>query len=446
MRRKKLRIFLGMIEIAGHYRELTKGFEALGHRADFVDCFGNSNDYSKPSPKGFLPKMLAWCAKKRQSTQNSFWQKFWLLAAKPLKYSLFPFALFRYDIFIFGHNTSFIQSLELPILKFFGKKIVFQFHGTDGRPRYMDGFYLRCNPEPNLPWLLHQTQKQQKLIARIDRWADIVINIGPQGHFHRRPYLQWLRMGLPSKPSQAPDKITQPEAQSTGKAVRILHCPSSLAGKGTMTIRKLMEKLKATRNIEYVEITGQPNAVVQKELAKCDFVIDQLYADYAMAGFATEAAWFGKPTIVAGWAVDYWKQTLPEHQIPPSHYCYPHELYDGLCKLVDDYEYRTNLGQKARAFVESNWAPADIAQRILDALDGKLDDTWYEDPQNIDYIAGWGMPQEHIRAIIVNFVKQFGLSALGVNDHPKLLQTYKSLINSEPLANTTGMQSHTGEN
>ena len=60
--------------------------------------------------------------------------------------------------------------------------------------------------------------------------------------------------------------------------------------------------------------SGQPNSVVLEQLARCDFIIDQLYADFPMPGFATEAAWFGKPAVTAGYALDLWKRTLPKRK------------------------------------------------------------------------------------------------------------------------------------
>ena len=50
--------------------------------------------------------------------------------------------------------------------------------------------------------------------------------------------------------------------------------------------------------LEYVEIVGQPNDIVLAEIARSAFVIDQLYSDTPMAGFAAEAARLGKPAIV----------------------------------------------------------------------------------------------------------------------------------------------------
>jgi len=55
-----------------------------------------------------------------------------------------------------------------------------------------------------------------------------------------------------------------------------------------------------------------PNHAVLEELGKCDFVIDQAFADYGMAGFATEAAWFGKTAVVGGYQSELWQSWLTD--------------------------------------------------------------------------------------------------------------------------------------
>ena len=434
--KRKPRIFLGLIEIAGHYRELAKGFRELGYDAVFVDTFGNCNKYEEQSPQDMLFRLFDSFARRRQNARRKLVSQFWrgmLILLKPL---LFLYVLPQYDVFILGHNTSFLHFWDLPILKLFGKKIVYQFHGSDGRPRYLDGHFIRGNSMRDIHWLRRRTRKQIKIIGKIDRWADVIINIGPQGHFHRRPFVQWLRIGLASRPDQTVAATPEPDSD---RPVRILHCPSDPEGKGTAYIRTTIEEIKSRRNIEYIEVVGQPNSVVRDELQRCDFVVDQIYADYGMAGFATEAAWFSKPVIVGGWAVDYWKQRLGEDARPPSCYCYPHEFPDAILRMIDDVDYRIELGQKARKFVETHWHPKRIAEKILQALDGTLPADWIEDPRDIRYVAGWGMPREQVREIVSRFVETFGMSALGLDHQPQLVEIFRKMINNDYLPPETGM-------
>src|SRR3990170_1211052 len=66
-----------------------------------------------------------------------------------------------------------------------------------------------------------------------------------------------------------------------------------------LPILKFIKKMQLKgHSIELIEIIRKTNAEVLDELSRCDFIIDELYSDAAMAGFATEAAFFGKPAIV----------------------------------------------------------------------------------------------------------------------------------------------------
>ena len=440
-RKPRYRIFLGLIEIAGHYQSLARGFRELGHKATFVDTIGNCNQYNHRSRHNLLLRIIDFCVARRQQCRNRRVGRMWRLLVVMLKPLLFFYAICTHDVFILGHNTSFLNFRDLPLLKFFGKRVIVQFHGTDGRLRYLDAFFQQNNEYPDVAWLQQQTRKQKWIIRQIDRWADVIINIGPQGHFHERPFVQWLRIGLPSCPEPLPERPDF-RKHDTDRPVRILHCPSDPNGKGTPIIRELIEDVRRVRDIEYVEVIGQPNSVVVKELRECDFVIDQVYADYAMAGFATEAAWFGKVALVGGLAVDFWKRELPDEALrPPTLYCYPEQMCDMLLRLIDDEDFRLEQGRRVRDFVEANWTPVRVAEKILLALDNNLPSDWYVDPKDIRYIGGCGMPPERVHNIISRMVDEYGLKSLCVDDKPELKEMFRRLIHREPLPPETGLAS-----
>ena len=64
------------------------------------------------------------------------------------------------------------------------------------------------------------------------------------------------------------------------------------------------------------------------------FEIDQVYCDTPMAGFATEAAWFGKPAVVGGYGFDYLKTYVPEGMWPPSKTCHPDKIENAIESLI----------------------------------------------------------------------------------------------------------------
>ena len=84
-----------------------------------------------------------------------------------------------------------------------------------------------------------------------------------------------------------------------------------------------------------VVVTGRPNREVLAAIAASDFVIDQVYSDSPLAGFAAEAAALGRPAIVGGYAWDDLRRVTPAEVMPPSHVCRPEDLADAIRRLFD---------------------------------------------------------------------------------------------------------------
>ena len=105
---------------------------------------------------------------------------------------------------------------------------------------------------------------------------------------------------------------------------------------------------KEGHNIELHKIEGRAFDDVIKLIKRCDFVVDQVYSDTPLAGFATEAAWFGKPALVCGYGLQSIKKHFPPKMFPPSYTCHPKFLEDGLRVLVSDRLIREKLGKDAQ--------------------------------------------------------------------------------------------------
>ncbi len=68
-----------------------------------------------------------------------------------------------------------------------------------------------------------------------------------------------------------------------------------------------------------VLLTGRPNREVIVDLSKCDFVIDQIYSDTLMIGFACDAASLGTASIVRGYGLEELKQFVPSEWFRKIH-------------------------------------------------------------------------------------------------------------------------------
>ena len=267
------------------------------------------------------------------------------------------------------------------------------------------------------------------MISIIDKFADYIINIPPQAYFHSRPFISWWMIGVPHERKDSNGDAAEKNGWSGN--IRILHAPSKPEPKGTPIIRQAVQSLKNKGYyIDYVEITGRPNSEVLQELAKCDFIVDELYSDTPMAVFATEAAFAGKPAVVGSYYFNQLKDDLPAENIPPSMFCHPDDLEAAMEKLIIDKSYREKLGRKAREFVMTNWSARKVAENYMSLIKGTFPEEWLYDPGNIKYIHGCGLSEEKVKTIIAAFLKTGGEKSLCLSDKPELEKMFVRFADS----------------
>ncbi|NJL55590.1 hypothetical protein HC928_10625, partial [bacterium] len=160
--------------------------------------------------------------------------------------------------------------------------------------------------------------------------------------FLTKPFLPFMSAGIPFYQQDAYVGVPEPESGEGSSTARILHAPSSQLMKGTQLVRQAVSDLSQEGfDIDYVELSGVPHQHVLEELRKCDFIVEQVFSDLPIAGFGTEAAWFGKPAIVGGYAKKYLADDqISSTHLPPSLYCCPSQLKENIKTLIVDPEYR----------------------------------------------------------------------------------------------------------
>ncbi len=415
------RIFIGLTEIAGYHMNLKRGFESLGYTCTFVNL--------RPHPFGYGGDDVPFPFIRIQQ-----WANLHLDASsglvRILLYSiilffnipLFLWALAKHDVFIFGYASTFFGFFELPILKLFGKRIIYIFFGSDERPTFIDGALMATYIGSTIEGCIRHTAKQKRRLKRIERYADALVGNPASAHLHEKRLVQWLAIGMPLSSSEMKPR----EVHRAPQTVRILHAPSSPKMKGSdrirMAIRSLQEK---GYSIEYVEVAGKPHDVVLEELQACDFVIDQVYSDTPMAMFAAEAAAFGKPAVVGGYYANQIHMDVSEPLIPPGIYCHPDQIAESAERLIVDEKFRLDIGRKARAFVREKWNPTAVAKRYVRVIDGATPDTWFFDPYTITYLCGAGMHERQVRDLVNAVVEVGGVGALQLTDKPTLEQRFR---------------------
>ena len=407
-----------MIEIAGYYAGLVAGLRALGIATTHVALPQWPGFYKCPSANGSWFMALFSCGEQLcYRAQGRTWSRCltapfrWLL-----RLSLFVWAVARHDVFVFGFGTSFYDLRELWILRALGKKLIFVFNGSDTRPAYLSGLFI-SDPVVPLADLATATTESKRRVMCIERYADFCIAHPLSGHFHEKPFVNYLKLGSPSF-TGAPTRVRNQDAIGP---VRILHAPSRPELKGSVLFSQMIERLRARGlAIDYNELRGVPHEEVLAALADCDFVLDELYSDVSLAGLGTEAASFRKPALVGGYGQSALRQACHGVPLPMDTYCRPDEVEAMLERLVSDAGWRRACGEKVGEFVAKHWEARRLAERFLVLISGSVPADWFFDPQDITYFHGWGVSEERLRHALAEFIGHFGVAALQLTDKPAL--------------------------
>ena len=415
----KYKVFIGLQEIAGYYGNLKKGFRDIDVDCTFIDLSSNPFHYNGDDTPNVLVKICKWCLNQQNKYNYYILKALFYILGHALKIPIFIWALCYYDIFIFSFGKSFFyKSMDLPILKFFNKKIIVTFNGSDGRPPYIDGARHNLTLD-DYRKISHMAKSN---ISTIEKYANSIITQPAISHFHKKKVINYIAIGHPfasiNQQSYAPNE--------SGRETTILHSPSDPIGKGSIFIRTAIENLKKKgHNINFIEITGKSHYEVIKNLQNCDFIIDQVYSDLPLPGFATEAAWFGKPAVIGGYYEKFiHNDCLPEH-IPPSLYCPPDRVESAIELLISDEKYRLKLGREAQEFVKIRWTPERVAKHYLQIIEGTIPDKYMFDPNTICYVQGYGMRESQSKEIIRDMIEQFGIESLCLSDKPELERLFR---------------------
>lgn len=412
------KIFIGLTEIAGYYGGLKKGLIENGVDCTFINLSNHPFQYGGDDEPIFFVNLCKWNIRQMSKYSSKLMKAPFYLISQILRIPIFLWALCKYDVFIFGFGQSFFRLWDLPILKACNKKIIFIFNGSDGRPPYIGvaGHSLEINDIKNI------TQKIVNNLQIIEHYADLIVTHTASSHLHQKHYVKFLVLGIPFSHS---DPLST-EISRSQEVIRILHSPSNPTAKGSAFFKKSIEFLSNKGyEIEYIEITGRPHSEVIALLQTCDFVLDQVYSDTPMAGFATEAAFFAKPAIVGGYYAEYINKEYDPEDIPPSLFCHPDDITDAIEKLIVDPGFREELGRKAQMFVQSRWTPKEVAKKYLQIINGDIPQSWIGDPQNIIYLQGGGLPESKSKEIIREMIEQYGIESLCLSDKPQLEQRFK---------------------
>ncbi|MGQ9628959.1 MAG: glycosyltransferase [bacterium] len=284
-------------------------------------------------------------------------------------------AIKDYDLIHF-HTWSFIplsngyikEFLDLPFLKFSGKRIVFQFWGCDIRYKEVE----RKNNKYNFCDIcgfdetLCETNFKNRIHYFTKRYGDVRLCSGdPVIDF---PDIRWSSNAIDTdfwKPlpwEQIPEKFLLP---SNGK-LKIYHSffNSKARGdiKGSTIIERAVETLQGEGfNIELICFDKLPNVDVRYYQMQADIIIEQIR--YGFHGStAVEGMAMGKPVI--SYIRDDVLKIVPEGF--PIVNANPDNITDVLRRLVEDEDLRKEIGRRSREYAVKEHHYLNVAKRLAE--------------------------------------------------------------------------------
>lgn len=429
-----MRVFIGPIEVAGLGLGWATGLRAIGVPADLVCAYPHPYAYSEHHLPWLIARIWIGLGRWRVALpRRRFLAKgFVILLQQMFGWCVLAWAISRYDAFIFLYGQTITNTrAELALLRAAGKRVVVVFVGSDARPPYIDGSLFPADRPFDADAAARAARHQKRKVAWLERGANVCINAPATAHFQQRRFVNWFAIGIPRTVA------TAPHATPPRDVLRLLHSPSHPVLKGTALIRNIVDRLNARGLASELNIMlGRPNAEVLEAMRDCDLVLDQLYSDTPMAGFATEGASQGCAVLVGGYRAAAITRDLRGLPVPPTRFVLPEEFEAELERLLRDTRERESLGATARAFVAKEWAHAAVAQRIARVLRGDVPDAWWCYPDQVDNLHGCGLSdtvaREHVRALLA----RCGAGALQLDDKPALRDAFVTFAHDDASGRT----------
>lgn len=415
------RVYVGPVEIAGHYAAIVAALRTQGVPCDLHLRFDHPFAYNTESVHPGLPlRVHRWVIRTReQRTLPRFPHRVLLEALRRGAWLMHAIgAITRYQTFVFAFGMTFAGGRDLSLLRLLGKRIIVVVsNGSEARAPYVNGSSVNESGAT----IAAQTLRTRKQLTRIERWADAVIGAPlSSSTLMDRPFINYFSIGMPL-PRVERGSATRP----TGDRVSILHAPSNLTSKGTHFIRAAVQELiDAGYPIDYLELSAVSHNEVLDQLTACDLVVDQVYSDTPMATLAAEAATANCPSVVGGYGWEELRRFVSDEDWPPSAICQPQKLKQTIEELVADTEKRKQLGNRAREFVATRWEPSVVGARLLRVLTGDIPDSWWVDPLTVNYTNGSGLSDADARRLVVEVVHAAGVKALCLQHNPGLEKAF----------------------
>lgn len=277
-----------------------------------------------------------------------------IVSRKYLKY----FLLLAYNIY-----QTFMQYIELNLIKSLGKKIFVLYQGDDAR----QGDFISKNFNINIAsrvstsyYNKRSDELKKSQICTFTKYADKIYSLNPD-LLYVLPY--WAKF-LPYS-NISPEEVLPNYTAYINRPLRVAHAPSHRDVKGTDIILSAINRINHDRTfIELELVENMPNIQALEVYKTVDVVIDQLFAGW-YGGFAVEAMALGKPVIVYIRMDDL--KFVPQEMVEdmPFICSTPYDIEQTLQEVVKlNNSDLHKISLKSRRYVEKWHNPISIANNI----------------------------------------------------------------------------------
>jgi len=239
----------------------------------------------------------------------------------------------NYDIFHFHGCTVFPRGLDILLWKLKSKKIFLHYHGSE----------IRNHPD--------------RYFLSMARFADKI--------FVSTPDLLIFVPGSVWIPNPVNLNICDyAQTEESGGRLRVFHAPSNMGSKGTLIIRKAINSLKEKGYpIDWICLSGQKHNAILRSMSESDVVIDQVNSLFGTYGLVScEAMAMSKPVICS--INQEFEDIYKDCPILKIQNDDPREIENHLISLIEDNEFRKNVGRAGLRYVKNVHNPKKIVDQL----------------------------------------------------------------------------------
>jgi glycosyltransferase involved in cell wall biosynthesis len=278
------------------------------------------------------------------------------IAFDPVRaYLVFLVALRTADVYLSYFDGGFLadtalRSVELPLLRLAGKRIVVSPYGTDiAVPGHIGVAELAMIRD--YPQIAVNGERVRRRVDSFARWANLIVRNYQYGYLPRWNVLWPTQIAIDTelwRPEALPDRDTDKNGRKD--EVVVVHASNHRQGKGTNELVDVVEQLRREGlRVRLNLIEKRPNAEVRTAVLRSDIVADQFNAGYAL--FAIEGMAAAKPVLSAiSWMPSDLRQNLADRGLPIVD-ADRTTLEARLRELIEDPRRRRALGNAGRSFV-----------------------------------------------------------------------------------------------